>query len=130
MTSYRLRALVLPLAILVAGTALQGCNVVPRSAPGGNPVSVASGSARLDVVNRSSQLVYSINASSCSESNWGPDRLGSDTISSGGVMSFDLTPGCWDFRADFDADHTSGNELTQRNIQIGSGSSWTWTIGG
>jgi hypothetical protein len=129
MTAHRLRGLALPLVLLAAGSALQGCSMGRQYMPG-NVGSVASGSARLDVVNRSGQQVYSINASSCSESNWGPDRLGSDTISSGGVQSFDLTPGCWDFRADFDSDHSSGNELTQRNIQIGSGSSWTWTIGG
>ena len=103
-----------------------------RAMPGnsGNSGNVSAGSSRLDVVNRSSQAVYTMQASSCSDSNWGPDRLGTRVIGSGNSMSFDLTPGCWDFRADFDTDHSSGNELVQRNIQIGSGSSWTWTIGG
>ncbi len=130
----RLRGLALPAVLLLTGLSLQGCFptrtiVVPGGGGGGNG-NVSSGSARLDVVNRSGQSVYSMQASSCSDSNWGTDRLGSSTISSGGSMSFDLTPGCWDFRADFDSDHSSGNELVQRNIQIGSGSSWTWNIGG
>ncbi len=128
MTASRFRGLALPVVLLVAASALQGCS--PSRYLPGSSGNVSSGSARLDVVNRSSQSVYSINASSCSDTNWGSDRLGSSVIQSGNSMSFDLTPGCWDFRADFDSDHTSGNELVQRNIQINGGSSWTWTVGG
>ena len=126
----RLRGLALPVVLVLAGLSIQGC--FPRTVvvPPGNGGSgnISAGTARLDVVNNSGTSVYSMQASSCSDSNWGPDRLGSSTISSGGQMSFDLTPGCWDFRADFDSDHSSGNELVQRNIQIDGGSSWTWTI--
>jgi len=136
MTALRLRGLALPLALLAAGPALQGCGMMQQAvaAAAGNTgtatAGVASGSARLDVVNNASQSVYSMQASACSDGNWGPDRLGSDTIPSGTSMSFDLTPGCWDFRADFDADHSNGDELVQRNVQIGGGSAWTWSIGG
>ena len=130
MTALRLGGLALPLALLVAASSLQGCGfAMPSRGGSGNSGNVSAGSARLDVVNNSGRSVYSMNASSCSDSNWGTDRLGSSVISSGASMSFDLTPGCWDFRADFDSDHTSGNELVQRNIQINSGSSWTWTVG-
>ncbi|HEX9951902.1 MAG TPA: hypothetical protein VGB53_09055 [Rubricoccaceae bacterium] len=134
MNTRSLRGLALPAALVVTLASLSGCsglmNRAAAAAGGTSSGSVASGSARLDVVNESGMSVYSMQASACSDSNWGPDRLGSSTISSGGSMSFDLTPGCWDFRADFDSDHASGNELVQRNIRIGSGSSWTWTIGG
>lgn len=40
-------------------------------------------------------------------------------------MSFELTSGCWDFKAKFE----DGEELVQRNIQIGNGSSYTWSVG-
>ena len=131
MSTLRLGGLALPLALLVAASALAGCNggMLPGRGSG-NVGNVSSGSARLDLVNNSGRSVYSMQASSCSDTNWGTDRLGSSVISAGNSMSFDLTPGCWDFRADFDADHSSGNELVQRNIQIASGSSWTWTVGG
>ena len=128
MTASRLRGFALPVVLLVAASALQGCS--PSRYLPGSSGNVSSGAAQLDVVNNGSQSVYSINASACSDSNWGSDRLGSSVIRSGGTQSFDLTPGCWDFRADFDSDHTSGNELVQRNIQINGGSSWTWNIGG
>ncbi len=130
----RLRGLALPAVLLFTGLSLQGCfptrTVVVPGGNGGNSGNISSGTARLDVVNNSGRSVYSMQASSCSDSNWGPDRLGSTVISAGGSKSFDLTPGCWDFRADFDSDHSSGNELVQRNIQINGGSSWTWSIGG
>ena len=130
MTARRLRGLALPALLAVSFFSLQGCFSRPvYTSPGGSG-NVSAGSARLDVVNNSGQSVYSMQASACSDSNWGPDRLGTSVIGSGSSMSFDLTPGCWDFRADFDSNHSSGNELVQRNIQIGSGSSWTWTIGG
>ena len=134
MNTRTLRGLVLPAALVVTLASLTGCsglmNRAAAAAGGSQSGNVSSGSARLDVDNQGGQSVYSMQASSCSDSNWGPDRLGTSTISSGSSMSFDLTPGCWDFRADFDSDHSSGNELVQRNIRIGSGSSWTWTIGG
>ena len=134
MNTRTLRGFALPAALVVSFAALSGCsglmNRAAAAAGGASSGNVSSGSARLDVVNGSGESVYSMQASACSDSNWGPDRLGSSVISAGGQMSFDLTPGCWDFRADFDQDHSSGNELVQRNIQINSGSSWTWSIGG
>lgn len=129
MTSRRLRGLALPAVLLASFAVFQGCAPGPRYRPG-NSGNISAGSARLDIQNNSGQSIYSMQASSCSDSNWGTDRLGTTVIGAGRSKSFDLTPGCWDFRADFDSDHSSGNELVQRNVQIDGGSSWTWNIGG
>lgn len=127
MTLRRLRGLALPAVCLASLVAVQGCSM-GQSARSGSPGNVASGTARLEVQNDSGQMIRSVQVSSCSDAVWGPNRLGDGAILAGGQMSFDLTPGCWDFRADFDGEHASGNELVQRNIQLDSGSSWTWNI--
>lgn len=121
----RLRPVLAALGLGLTLLPLQGCGLTNRYVNRGG----GSGDATLVVVNRGSQSVYSLQASSCSDSNWGADQLGSSVIGPGSSKSFTLTPGCWDFRADYDSNHSNGNERIQRNIRIGAGSSWTWTVG-
>ncbi|MCA0269388.1 MAG: hypothetical protein LCH53_09255 [Bacteroidetes bacterium] len=124
MRTPRLRSALAVLGLAATLVPLQGCGLTQRYASGGG-----GGGATLVVVNRGSQSVYSLQASSCSDSNWGEDHLGSSVIRPGATKSFTLTPGCWDFRADYDSNHSNGNERIQRNVRIGAGSSWTWTVG-
>lgn len=121
-----LRSALAVLGLALALVPLQGCGLAQRYSNSGS--SGGSGDATLVVVNRGSQSVYSLQASSCSNSNWGADHLGNSVISPGSSKSFSLTPGCWDFRADYDSNHSNGNERIQRNVRIGGGSSWTWTV--
>lgn len=118
------------LAVAALGAAMlpfQGCGLAQR-ASGGGYSSGGGGSATLVVNNRGSRAVYALQASPCNDTNWGSDRLGSSVIASGSRKSFSVTPGCWDFRADYDATRGNGNERIQRNVRIGAGSSWTWTV--
>lgn len=85
----------------------------------------ASAQSSLVVVNRSDDAVYYFYASSCSSNGWGDDRLGSDVISAGDSYTFDITPGCWDFKVRF----ADGDELTESRQQVRRGASLTWTLG-
>ncbi len=82
------------------------------------------GSGSFVVLNRTDQALMYLYASSCSQNDWGPDQLGSDTISSGESYTFTITPGCWDFKARF----ADGQETLQRGQRVQSGGSLRWTI--
>lgn len=124
----RLRTALTVLGLGAALVPLQGCGMLSQYANRGSSSSSGGGDAVLEVVNRGSRAVYSLQASSCSDSNWGRDHLGNDVIAPGATKRFTLGPGCWDLRADYDSDHSNGNERVQRGVRIGSGSSWTWTV--
>lgn len=85
----------------------------------------ASAQSSLVVSNQTDVPVYYFYASPCSSSGWGADRLGSDVISAADSYSFDITPGCWDFKVKF----SDGDELTQSRQQVRRGASLTWTLG-
>ena len=97
-----------------------------RYAPaGGSSVTSRSSGASLVVINNASVSVFYLYASPCSSDRWGPDRLDSDqVIRTGETVSFTMTPGCWDLKAEF----SDGRETIRRNAQI-SASAWRWTLG-
>ncbi|MEM1115921.1 MAG: hypothetical protein AAF845_08900 [Bacteroidota bacterium] len=113
------------LPLLVLGVLLTGCFSTGSSSRASSGSSASSGSnASLVVVNNTNQSVFYLYASSCSNSSWGPDRLGDDVITSGSTMSFSMTTGCWDLKAVM----RDGREVVRRNANITS-SDWRWTIG-
>lgn len=125
MRTLRLPSLAL---VVLAAFSLQGCSTAQRVVQG-SPGNVSAGQGRLEVVNNSARTLTSVEASSCSAANWGSNRL-AVAVAPGARQSLALPAGCWDFRADFDAAEGSGNEVTQRNAQVPSNGSFTWTIGG
>ena len=87
------------IALLVAG-----CYVDPG--PGGagggyateaQPAS-GSGPASLRITNGSNESIMYIYMSPCSQSTWGPDRLGSNVLPRGSTLPIQVTEGCWDLR--------------------------------
>lgn len=117
------------LAVLVAVLlTFSGCDLLSRSLPTAAPASGRGGSgnmsATFNVLNRSSQSLYYFYGSACNDGSWGPDQLGTSTVPSGASHAFNVTPGCWDFRAKFQ----DGQEVERRGVQFASGSSADWTI--
>ena len=90
----------------------------PTAAPQG-----ASGMASVQITNRTSQPLFYLYASRCTDDGWGADRLGSDVISAGATYSLSLEPGCWDVKATFQDDQ----ETEKRDWNLVAGST-TWTI--
>lgn len=88
----------------------------------------APSSASLKVVNNSSISLYYLYASPCGTSTWGPDQLGSKTISPGGA--FTLTgfpcPACYDLKVE-GSGHTVGATRYGNNFSCGSTLTWTLT---
>jgi len=110
----------LPATAFLVALLLSGCGLL-----GGGGSSNSGGSAILIVANQTSQPVYYLYASRCSESNWGADQLDEDEVIMPGTRkSFTMGTGCWDLKATM----KDGNDVLQRNAQI-SASAWTWTIG-
>ena len=121
------RTLLRVLPVVALAFALSSCMSTTRYVPVGSSSGSSSSSsgASLVVVNNAPASVFYLYASPCSSSSWGPDRLDSDqVISSGETVSFTMTPGCWDLKAEF----SDGRETVRRNAQI-SASAWRWTLG-
>ena len=83
-----------------------------------------SGVAYLDIVNSTGVSIFYLYLSSCSSNSWGSDQLGSDVILSGTTYRFQMTPGCWDLRAEL----SDGRETERFGEQMYAGGSKTWTV--
>lgn len=79
---------------------------------------------RLVVRNNTTEEIWFVNFSSCSDQSWGEDRLGQDIIEVGASHTWTIAPGCWDMRAETE----SGAEVTRFDEQIDKGETFTWTI--
>jgi len=79
--------------------------------------SSSSGSSAIVVENASGRTICYAYISASSDSNWGPDRLGSDVISPGESYGMPVSPGTYDFKLE-DCDH---NELLDRRAIAVSG---------
>ncbi len=107
------------LMVLVVVGAVSGCiiqpnrgtsSTIPQSATG-----QTSGSA-IVVVNNSSDSVCRIFFSPASTTQWGPDQLGTETLSAGRSIGWSVNPGTWDIKLT-DCD---GNVLaTQMGVEVG-----------
>ena len=75
----------LPLAALLAALLLSGCGLLGL---GGG--SSSDERARLVVRNQSSQAIFFLYASPCSNDSWGDDRLGDDVIMSNASKSLQV----------------------------------------
>lgn len=109
----------LPITALLTVLLLSGCGLL------GGGSSSSSERARLVVRNQASQAIFFLYASPCSSDSWGDDRLGDDVIMPNASKSYQLTTGCWDFKAVME----DGDDVIESNTRITS-SEWVWTIGG
>ncbi|MFT8244115.1 Tat pathway signal protein [Roseomonas sp. BN140053] len=101
-----------------AGAAISGGKNAAVSAPmGGNP--------SFSFVNRSGQTIRELYVSLSSQSNWGPDRLGSNVMGPGQSLWVDLPQGgvC---TVDVRVVYNSGAASERRALETCSASSLTW----
>lgn len=107
--------------VLVGAVALSGCIVrsgPANASPVSGPVQTSggTGSSAVVVANQSSQTICYVNISPSSDSNWGPDRLGStETIAPGASRGWSVDPGNWDMRLQ-DCNHNVLQE--ERNVAV------------
>ena len=114
------------LALLALTTLATACGS-SDGATDGSPVAGAT-TAELMLVNQTSQSVYYLYVSPCSQSTWGADQLGSRVVPSGGSFAvMNIPAGCYDLRAE-----VSGrvNIATRRGVEFPRGIRITWTLGG
>lgn len=101
---------------------------VPQPPPPPPPPPPPS-SASLKVNNYSSQSLYYLYVSPCGSDTWGPDQLGSRTISSGSSLT--LTglpcPACYDLKVETSG-HAAG--VTRYGNNFSCGVTYNWNIGG
>lgn len=112
-----------PLALILLLFTTTGC-VRTRYVPVSTGTSAASS---VLLVNQTQTPVYYVYLSPCSSNSWGQDQLGgSEVVMPGTQRSFSMAPGCWDLKAKM----RDEREVSQRNIRLSAGSSWTWTLTG
>ena len=91
--------------------------------PGPGP---APSQAKLVIKNASSLTIAVVRFSDCSDVSWGPNRLGAnETIAAGGQRSWDVTPGCYDIRAEA----TTGSKVEWMDRQLAAGQTREFTAG-
>jgi hypothetical protein len=89
------------------------------SAGGAATVAATPAAVQLQVQNASSQEICYLYISPVSDPNWGPDQLGSRTLSPGETDTYSMPPGQWDIKAE-DCSH---NQLfVMRNATIAADS--------
>ena len=67
---------------------------------GGNPAGPSASMGKVTLTNNSNATIIEVNYGLCTDSEWGPNRLSAgETIVPGASRSFNVTPGCYDFRA-------------------------------
>lgn len=109
------------LTMAAAATLAMGC-IVPVAQGGSQDATrvVVGGGARaiFEIDNRSAESICYVHLSPTTDSNWGPDRLGStEVIGSGVNRSWTLPVGNYDFQLQ-DCDHQ--RMMERRGIGIGS----------
>jgi hypothetical protein len=84
----------------------------PRPPVGGGP----TGNPSFNLVNQGRQTVMQVFASLTTDQNWGPDRLGADTVAPGAVYAIRLPEGpcMYDIRFVYD----SGQPQERRNVNL------------
>lgn len=112
--------------MLVSAVALVGCG-------GGGGVGTTTGTivqgapATMVLRNVSREAIYYVYMSSASDSNWGPDLLGSNTLAVGESLTLsNIAGGVWDIRV-VDG---SGHYKEWRNEQIQPGTQYTLDVDG
>jgi hypothetical protein len=139
MTQSRVHRLVyLLLAVMALVAATLACSPVPQPTPTVTPSPIppptatprptepppASGNVTL--LNQSGQTVCYVRMSPSTQTTWGSDWLGSDTVSAGGSYTFDVAPGAWDLRAE-----DCSNTVIQEDYGITiTAAGYTWTVTG
>ena len=97
------------LSFVLMATMAAGCAAsTPASTTGTAPAASSGGeglaTVQLDVRNSSSTEICYLYISPVSDTHWGPDLLGSRTLSPGETDHYDMTVGSWDFKAE-DCEH-------------------------
>lgn len=92
-----------------ASTPATGTSTGAATSSGGE----AASTVQLDVRNTSSSEICYLYISPVSDTHWGPDLLGSRTLSPGETDHYNMTVGSWDFKAE-DCEH---HELFQMRNQ-------------
>jgi hypothetical protein len=83
-----------------------------------------AGAETLEVQNTSESTVCYVYVSPCDMNVWGPDILGSNTLTPGTAASVNINAGCWDLKAE---DCQNATLATRRLTVTGDA---TWTLGG
>jgi hypothetical protein len=139
MTESRVHRLVyLLLAVMALVAATLACSPVPQPTPTVTPSPIPPPTAtprptetpppsgNVTLVNQSGQTVCYVRISPSTETTWGSDWLGSDTVSAGGSYTFDVAPGTWDLRAE-----DCSNTVIQEDYGITiTAAGYTWTVTG
>ncbi len=103
--------------MLVAAAMVTGCAASTPASTTASGASASSGGeatmVQLDVRNASSSEICYLYISPVSDTHWGPDLLGSRTLSPGETDHYEMTVGNWDFKAE-DCSH---HELFQMRNQ-------------
>ena len=89
------------------------------------PAPAASAPSVISIVNGSSEAIYYVWISGCTDPNWYTDLLDSDeVIMPGYARQFtQFAPGCWDMKVEF----ASGRQVEMREQRLRSGHTLTWT---
>jgi hypothetical protein len=81
----------------------------PPSGGGQQPPS--GGSSTIVLHNNSGQTIWYAYVSSCSDSTWGEDDLGSSTVPNGSTFSFSVPAGCYDLKAEDSSHNVIGTDM-------------------
>lgn len=105
-------------SVVLMAVIAMGCTASSPAANTGSGAATSSGGeaqavVHLDVRNASSSEICYLYISPVSDPHWGPDLLGSRTLSPGETDAYDMTTGAWDFKAE-DCEH---HELFQMRNQ-------------
>lgn len=111
------------LAFLTIGVLALGCSSsTPAPAASGSPTPASGGETtaapsmvNLDVHNGSSTEICFLYISPVSDTHWGPDVLGSRTLSPDETDHYEMTPGAWDFKAE-DCSHHELFQLRNQTV--------------
>ena len=100
--------------VLAAVLAFTGCSSEPNS------------DTQIVVVNATGETIFRVFYSDCEDPQWGDDRLGDEeVIENAEERAFNVDPGCYDIRADFDVNGL--DQVTLLNQQIDENTIFEWT---
>ena len=112
------------LSFVLMATMAAGCAAGTPASTTTTPAAASSGgeslaTVQLDVHNTSSTEICFLYISPVSDSHWGPDVLGSRTLSPGETDHYDMTVGSWDFKAE-DCTHHELFQMRNQNVAANS----------
>lgn len=111
------------LLCLLFGLLLNGCDVIEALEEVEIPEPNTTASGQINVQNTSGETILFLYISSCSSSSWGADRLGTNVLPSGQSLSFTVSPGCYDLRAE-----SLYNYAEQHSVSVPSGGTFRWIL--